>query len=418
MPAASSSAPAISTIRPRSARSTMPRAGVTQAIIPLQRLQEAYPDLKSNQNFLTLQSQIEGTENSILVARRDYNEAVQAYNTRIRTFPDAIGAKIFYGAKPKVPFEAAAGAQDAPKVDFKRGLRSSSQRHAREAGVSVETRPGSRFRWDDDWLLAALLAAAPRPLRRRRFRKLTGRVVDQADLLTPGAGSRSDAQIRSAGGADRAAIRRRDRQQPRGADDRGLWLSARPRLGDRPGAEGRRRHPAGRAQRAKVRIETGYGARVFLTDAVSSVIIRECDPAAVQGRRHWRRDRRRRRPDHQDDELPPPKRSASARRSRASARSSAASSRRQSVPGHLHGVIIFFVIIGSMSARRRPALSRGAAAISPGSCCGASMSSAAARGGGGWWRWLAAAAVAFGGGGGGFSGGGGSFGGGGASGGW
>jgi LemA protein len=79
---------------------------------------ENYPDLKSNQNFLTLQSQIEGTENSILVARRDYNESVRAYNTRIRTFPDAIGAKIFYGAKPKVPFEAAAAAQEAPKVDF------------------------------------------------------------------------------------------------------------------------------------------------------------------------------------------------------------------------------------------------------------------------------------------------------------
>ena len=91
---------------------------LSAAIIPLQRLQEAYPDLKSNQNFLTLQSQIEGTENSILVGRRDYNEAVQAYNTRIRTFPDAIGAKIFYGAKPKVPFEAAAGSQNAPKVDF------------------------------------------------------------------------------------------------------------------------------------------------------------------------------------------------------------------------------------------------------------------------------------------------------------
>jgi LemA protein len=94
------------------------QARLTQAIIPLQRLQEAYPELKSNQNFLTLQAQIEGTENSILVARKDYNEAVQAYNTRIRTFPDAIGAKVFYGAKPKVPFEAATGAQDAPKVDF------------------------------------------------------------------------------------------------------------------------------------------------------------------------------------------------------------------------------------------------------------------------------------------------------------
>jgi LemA protein len=79
---------------------------------------EAYPDLKSNQNFLTLQAQLEGTENSILVARRDYNEAVRQFNTRIRTFPDAIGARIFYGSKPKVPFEASAAAQTAPKVDF------------------------------------------------------------------------------------------------------------------------------------------------------------------------------------------------------------------------------------------------------------------------------------------------------------
>lgn len=86
--------------------------------LSLQRLQEAYPELRTNQNFLTLQSQIEGTENSILVARNDYNEAVQAYNTRIRTFPDAIGARVFYGAKPKVAFQASATAQDAPTVDF------------------------------------------------------------------------------------------------------------------------------------------------------------------------------------------------------------------------------------------------------------------------------------------------------------
>lgn len=79
---------------------------------------EAYPDLKSNENFLTLQSQIEGTENRIEIARRDYNEAVRQYNTTIRTFPDAIGAKIFYGAKPKVPFEASAQAQTAPTVTF------------------------------------------------------------------------------------------------------------------------------------------------------------------------------------------------------------------------------------------------------------------------------------------------------------
>ena len=97
------------------------QARLSSAIIPLQRLQEAYPDLKSNKNFLALQDQLEGTENRINASRRDYNEAVQAYNTRIRTFPDAIGAKIFYGARPKVPFEAAAAAQEAPTVDFNAG---------------------------------------------------------------------------------------------------------------------------------------------------------------------------------------------------------------------------------------------------------------------------------------------------------
>jgi len=79
---------------------------------------EAYPDLKSNANFLALQDQIEGSENRINTSRQDYNEAVRAYNTTIRTFPDAIGAKIFYGAKPKVPFQAAAGSDKAPSVDF------------------------------------------------------------------------------------------------------------------------------------------------------------------------------------------------------------------------------------------------------------------------------------------------------------
>ena len=86
--------------------------------LSLQRLQEAYPQLQSQEGYRTLQSQLEGTENRIVIARRDYNAAVQAYNTRIRTFPDAIGAKIFYGAKPKVPFAATAGADRAPTVNF------------------------------------------------------------------------------------------------------------------------------------------------------------------------------------------------------------------------------------------------------------------------------------------------------------
>ncbi len=86
--------------------------------LSLQRLQEAYPELKSQANFATLMSQLEGTENRIAISIRDYNAAVQAYNTRIRTFPDAIGAKVFYGAKPMVPFQAAAGSEVAPTVNF------------------------------------------------------------------------------------------------------------------------------------------------------------------------------------------------------------------------------------------------------------------------------------------------------------
>ncbi|MDK2767751.1 MAG: LemA family protein [Sphingomonas sp.] len=88
----------------------------------LQRLQEAYPELKSQANYATLLTQLEGTENRISIARRDYNEAVQSYNTTIRTFPDAIGAKIFYGAKPMAPFQATTpGADTAPKADFGNG---------------------------------------------------------------------------------------------------------------------------------------------------------------------------------------------------------------------------------------------------------------------------------------------------------
>jgi LemA protein len=83
------------------------------------QLQEAYPELTSNANFMALQSQLEGTENRINISTKDYNEAVQAYNTTIRTFPDAIGAKIFYGAKPMVPFQATApNADRAPTVNF------------------------------------------------------------------------------------------------------------------------------------------------------------------------------------------------------------------------------------------------------------------------------------------------------------
>jgi LemA protein len=80
---------------------------------------EKYPELKSNENFLQLQSQLEGTENRITVARRDYNLSVQAYNTEIRTFPAIIAAKVIYGAQPLQPFKATApNADRAPTVAF------------------------------------------------------------------------------------------------------------------------------------------------------------------------------------------------------------------------------------------------------------------------------------------------------------
>jgi LemA protein len=92
---------------------------LSASLIPLRQLQEAYPDLKTNQNFLAFQSQLEGTENRITIARTDYNEAVRRFNTTIRTFPNVIGAKVIYGAEPMVPFEATTpGAKEAPKVDF------------------------------------------------------------------------------------------------------------------------------------------------------------------------------------------------------------------------------------------------------------------------------------------------------------
>ena len=94
---------------------------LSAAIIPMQRLQENYPELRSNQNFLSLQSQLEGTENRIAVARRDYNQAVQEYNTPIRTFPAVIGARVIYGSQPMQPFQAEEGAQHAPTVNFGNG---------------------------------------------------------------------------------------------------------------------------------------------------------------------------------------------------------------------------------------------------------------------------------------------------------
>jgi LemA protein len=91
---------------------------LTQAMGQLRTVVEAYPQLQSQAGFRDLMTAVEGSENQINVERIRYNEAVQDYNTEIRTFPSVIGAKLIHGAEAKVPFQASAGAQNAPTVDF------------------------------------------------------------------------------------------------------------------------------------------------------------------------------------------------------------------------------------------------------------------------------------------------------------
>ena len=93
------------------------QSGVSSALGRLLAVAENYPDLKANQNFLELQSQLEGTENRITVARKDFNDAAKLYNQSIRKFPKNILAGMFEFEK-KSYFEAEAGSEKAPKVEF------------------------------------------------------------------------------------------------------------------------------------------------------------------------------------------------------------------------------------------------------------------------------------------------------------
>ena len=90
---------------------------LTGALGRLLAISEAYPQLKADQGFLRLQDELTGTENRIATSRNDYNQAVQSYNAYIRTFPQALTAKVT-GAKPRTYFEAAGGTETPPVVDF------------------------------------------------------------------------------------------------------------------------------------------------------------------------------------------------------------------------------------------------------------------------------------------------------------
>ncbi|PSJ58723.1 LemA family protein [Mesorhizobium ephedrae] len=95
------------------------QAGLTSALSRLLAVVENYPDLKANQNFLGLQAQLEGTENRIAVARRDYIETVREYNTTLRTFPSILWATFWFrDNKPFQNFSVSEDKMEAPKVDF------------------------------------------------------------------------------------------------------------------------------------------------------------------------------------------------------------------------------------------------------------------------------------------------------------
>jgi LemA protein len=93
------------------------QAQVSSSLGRLLAVAEAYPDLKANQNFRDLQTQLEGTENRINVSRNDFNTAVNSYNVKVRTFPMNIFAGMF-GFRAKAPFQADTGSQRAPEVKF------------------------------------------------------------------------------------------------------------------------------------------------------------------------------------------------------------------------------------------------------------------------------------------------------------
>ena len=112
---------------------------LSQALSRLLLVVERYPEIKSNQNFIALQSQLEGTENRIAVSRRDYNEAVRDYNTSLRTFPTVIWAKTIHGgSEPMQLFTATETAQTAPNVNF-----DALNPAARPGGAAPAVAPGA-----------------------------------------------------------------------------------------------------------------------------------------------------------------------------------------------------------------------------------------------------------------------------------
>jgi hypothetical protein len=153
-------------------------------------IQEQYPDLKSNQNFMALQSQLEGTENRITIARRDYNETAQKYNTTLRTFPSVFWAKTMYAARspPCCSRPRPRRSRRRPSASTRpRPPRPRLRRRPSKLNTLVLL-PRVRGRGWAAALLATLCLSLMLPalaLAAPKFPALSGRVVDEANILSP-----------------------------------------------------------------------------------------------------------------------------------------------------------------------------------------------------------------------------------------
>ena len=194
---------------------------------------ENYPDLKSNQNFLALQSQLEGTENRIAVARKDYIAAVQAYNTELRTFPGVIWAStVYHSAQPMAEFTANECGANGAGRQVLTALR--ALRLALGAFVAALCL----------WTVAAAFGAVDLPAAERaggRRARTCCPADTQAALTT---------KLASLEAKVRHPARRRDRPELAGRGDRALRQRTVPRLEARRGEEEQRRAAARRAERA------------------------------------------------------------------------------------------------------------------------------------------------------------------------
>ncbi len=218
---------------------------------------ENYPDLKSNQNFLALQSQLEGTENRIAIARKDYIEAVRAYNTELRTWPGIIWAKTVYsGNKPMETFTAIPDAQKPPPGEV--------LDRARCGGC-----PPSLF------VLACVVVAAAAFAQSLTFPALTGRVVDEAGILDAATRDKleklsADLEAKS---TDQLVVVTLKSLQGTSIEDYGYQLGRHWQIGQKDKNNGVLLIVA--PNERKVRIEVGYGLEGTLTDALGSFIIQQ-----------------------------------------------------------------------------------------------------------------------------------------------